>query len=103
MANRVSYLNFLSKNKHSLIGDVAQISEHPYYAPQTLDVNSHLNSSQHLLSQSSSAMNMKQQRGIDMGQIEHRAYLESIGTSARREDHLFEDKYIINEKTIGSK
>ena len=75
MANRISYLQFLSQNKNSLVQDVAVLEQNDSGKSKLL-----------------------------MLAEDPKAYGQAIEEyRADKEDHMFQDKYIISDKTINLK
>mmetsp|Transcript_45788 Transcript_45788/g.33506 ORF Transcript_45788/g.33506 Transcript_45788/m.33506 type:complete len:110 (-) Transcript_45788:36-365(-) len=95
LANRVNYLKFLAQNKQSFISDVALLA--------TKDEQTHNGSDQELLL----GTQQKMQKLLVLAE-DPKLYQKAIedfkdaqvDKGALAQDHLFEDKYIISDKTF---
>ena len=107
MANRVSYLKFLAQNKNSFVSDLVNVKQ-PNQGGQSLAITAGVDKS---MEQRSATLPEAKMNQLLMLSDDPKQYYRALEELKReqlekgriREDHLFEDKYIISERTIHTK
>ena len=97
MANRVGYLKFLAQNKNSFVSDLVNVQQPN--APGQSSVGKSTTLPEAKMNQLLMLSDDPKQYYRALEELKR----EQMDKGKIREDHLFEDKYIISERTVTAK